>query len=170
MQNYLIIGNGLIGRLTAWRLLVAGHKVSILSKDDWDGMDSAGYVAASMVSPATEAISAEPIVKTIGLQSYKLWSDWLKDLKQSLYYQTQGTLVVAHQGDRTEMERFHQRAQYVLEPEDFSVLNHQQLQQREPELADNFQQAILFEQESCLDNRHLYQQLADLLDEHCHFR
>jgi glycine oxidase len=86
-----------------------------------------------------------------------------------LYYQDQGTLVVAHQGDQAEMARFQQRAEHVLEEDDFSLLNHQQLQQREPELAENFQQAMLFEQESCLDNRHFYQQLGDLLNENCQF-
>ena len=65
MSHYLIIGSGLIGRLTAWRLIRAGYQVTLLSKDDKTGSDSAGFVAASMVAPLTEAVTAEPLVKTI---------------------------------------------------------------------------------------------------------
>jgi glycine oxidase len=166
-MKYLLIGNGLIGRLTAWRLLQEGHQVSILSKDDWQGTDSAGYVAAAMVSPATEAISAEPIVKTIGLNSYRLWADWLAELPEPTYYQTAGTLVVAHQGDHAEMARFQRRANHVLDQGDFKLLDEQLLAAREPDLAEQFDQAMLFEQESCIDNRHLYQQLTKLLTKHC---
>lgn len=68
MSHYLIIGSGLIGRLTAWRLIQAGYRVSLLSKDDKTGTDSAGFIAASMVAPATEAVTSEPLVKTIGLR------------------------------------------------------------------------------------------------------
>lgn len=167
MSRYLIIGSGLIGRLTAWRLLQAGHRVAILSKDDRQGSDSAGYVAASMVAPATEAISADPVVKTVGLRSYSLWPQWLKELSEPVYYQDQGTLVVAHGGDQAEMARFQRRASHVLEASDFQLLDQQALLQREPELADNFAQAMWFEQESCLDNRQFYRQITDLLSAEC---
>ena len=167
MSRYLVIGSGLIGRLTAWRLIQAGHQVSILSKDDRQGSDSAGYVAASMVAPATEAISAEPMVKTVGLRSYELWPEWLKELAEPVFYQNSGTLVVAHNGDQAEMARFQRRASHVLEDSDFRLLDRQALADREPELADNFGQALLFEQESCLDNRQFYQRLGELLAQEC---
>lgn len=167
MNRYLIIGSGLIGRLTAWRLLQAGHQVALLSKDDKQGSDSAGYVAASMVAPATEAISAEPMVKTVGLRSYALWPQWLKDLTEPVYYQDEGTLVVAHAGDQADMARFQRRASHVLDASDFQLLDRQELQSREPELADNFSQAMWFEQESCIDNRQLYRQLTALLEKEC---
>lgn len=167
MNRYLIIGSGLIGRLTAWRLLEEGHDVAILSKDDRQGTDSAGYVAASMVAPATEAISAEPMVKTVGMRSYALWPQWLKQLSEPVFYQDHGTLVVAHAGDESELARYQRRASHVLEQSDFQLLGHQALSEREPELADNFRQAMWFEQESCLDNRQLYQQISALLESQC---
>ena len=167
MNRYLIIGSGLIGRLTAWRLLEAGHRVAILSKDDRQGSDSAGYVAASMVAPATEAISAEPMVKTVGLRSYFLWPQWLRELSEPVFYQDHGTLVVAHAGDQAEMARFQCRASHVLAESDFQLLDHDALSAREPELADNFAQALWFEQESCLDNRQLYRQLEQRLAAEC---
>lgn len=157
----------MIGRLAAWRLLVAGHEVSILSKDDHEGTDSAGYVAAAMVSPATEAISAEPLVKDIGLVSYALWPQWMAELDAPVYYQNNGTLVVAHQGDAAELQRFERRASHVLANKDFSLLDQTQLADKEPELADRFDRAIYFAQESCIDNRQLYAKLGELLVANC---
>lgn len=166
-MNALIIGSGLIGRLTAWRLLAAGHAVSILSKDDLQGTDSAAYVAAAMVSPATEAISAEPVVKDIGLASYALWPQWMAELDDNVYYQDNGTLVVAHQGDAAELERFERRARHVLESDDFGFLDRAQLADKEPELGDRFDRAMYFSQESCIDNRELFAKLTELLTANC---
>jgi glycine oxidase len=167
MSRYLIIGSGLIGRLTSWRLLQAGHQIAILSKDDRQGIDSAGYVAASMVAPATEAISSEPRVKTLGLRSFALWPQWLKQLPEPVYYQDNGTLVVAHKGDQAEMARFQRRAGHVLDHADFQLLDNNALADREPDLAESFNQAMYFEQESCIDNRQLYQQLGNILSAQC---
>ena len=167
MKRYLIIGSGLIGRLTAWRLIQAGHDVAILSKDDRQGSDSAGFVAASMVAPATEAVTAEPMVKTLGLRSYQLWPEWLKQLAEPVFYQNTGKLVVSHNGDQAEMARFQRRASHVLEHSDFQVLDKAALAEREPDLQANFNEALLFEQEASLDNRQFYQHIGDLLRKHC---
>lgn len=171
-KQYLIVGSGLIGRLLAWRLLRLGHSVDLLSRDDKQGTDSAGFIAAAMVSPATEAISTEPMVKEIGLKSLALWPQWLSELPEPIFYQNNGTLVVAHAGDQAEMARFTRRAQHTLANDDFSVLDKEQLSEKEAGLADNFDQAMFFEQESCIDNRHLYQLLTDVLtqDKHCNWQ
>lgn len=163
MRRYLIIGSGLLGRLLAWRLIGLGHQVDILSKDNFTGSDSAGYVAASMVSPATEAIQTEPMVKTIGLVSLKLWPAWLAELPEPVFYQNNGTLVVAHPGDRTEMDRFVKRAAHVLDETDYVALTQSDLYEKEPQLAQQFDYALFFQAESSLDNRQLYRQLTTVL-------
>ncbi|PHS70280.1 MAG: FAD-dependent oxidoreductase [Methylophaga sp.] len=170
MKSYLIIGSGLVGRLLAWRLLSAGYSVDILSSDDRLGTGSAGYIAAAMISPATEAITTDPMVQTMGLRSLQLWPQWLAELSQPIFYQQHGTLVVAHAGDKAEMARFRKRAEYTLSAADFKILNQQQLANLEPQLAQQFDNAMYFEQEACLDNRHLYQQLGDILAAECHWQ
>ncbi|AFI84919.1 FAD-dependent oxidoreductase [Methylophaga nitratireducenticrescens] len=167
MSHYLVIGSGLVGRLTAWRLLQAGHEVAILSKDDREGRDSAGYVAAGMVSPSSEAVGSEALVKTIGQRSYELWPRWLKDLPEPVFYQETGTLVVAYAGDQAEMSRFRRRADHVLGASEYIALDHDGISQREPELADTFDQAILFEQEAGLNNRQFYRHITALLEKNC---
>ncbi len=163
MKHYLIIGSGLVGRLLAWRLLLQGHHVAILSNDDKAGTGSAGYIAAAMISPATEAVQTEIKVKEIGLVSAELWPKWLAELPEQIFYQNNGTLVVAHSGDQSEMARFSRRAQHVLANDDYVELNHQQLKVKEPQLAQQFEQALFFDGEACLDNRHLYQVIGDIL-------
>lgn len=171
MKRYLIVGSGLIGRLLAWRLCRAGHQVDILSSDDLQGTASAGYIAAAMVAPATEAIASEAMVQTIGNKSLALWPQWLSELPEPIFYQNNGTLVVAHTGDQTEMTRFKYRAEHVLSGEGYSALNKVDLTKLEPQLAEQFDQAMLFEKEACLDNRHLYRLLADVLaTEHCRWQ
>ncbi len=170
MKQYLVIGSGLIGRLVSWRLLQAGHSVDILSSDDKQGTDSAGYIASGMIAPATEAIDAEVKVSEIGLLSLKLWPRWLKELPEFVGYQNYGTLVVAHPGDKDDLDRYRRRSIHILNRCAFIQLDQQQLAQRENDLAENFDQAMLFEQEACLDNRQLFQGLSRLLNEHCDWK
>lgn len=170
MKQYLVIGSGLIGRLLSWRLIRAGHQVDILSSDDKQGTDSAAYIAAAMIAPATEAISAEAKVNEIGQQSLQLWPQWLAELPDDVFYRDQGTLVVAHTGDKTELERYQRRADHVLKKDAFERLDQQQLAERESDLAENFEQAMFFEGEACLDNRQLFQSLGDVLDESCNWQ
>ena len=171
MKRYLIVGSGLIGRLLAWRLCRAGHQVDILSSDDLQGTGSAGYIAAAMVAPATEAITSDVMVQTIGNKSLQLWPQWLAELPEPVFYQNNGTLVVAHAGDQAEMARFTRRAEHVLSTDDYSSLDKASLAKHEPQLAEQFDQALLFEQEAYLDNRHLYRLLAQVLaTEHCRWQ
>jgi glycine oxidase len=164
VNHYLIIGSGLVGRLLAWRLLQQGNQVSILSSDDKSGTGSAGYIAAAMISPATEAVQTEVKVKEIGLVSAELWPQWLDELPVPIFYQSNGTLVVAHKGDQTEMARFTRRAQHVLLNDDYVELNQTDLMDKEPDLAQQFDKALFFDGEACLDNRHFYQVLGSILE------
>lgn len=163
MKRYLIVGSGLIGRLLAWRLCRASHQVDILSSDDLQGTGSAGYIAAAMVAPTTEAITSEAMVQTIGKRSLQIWPQWLAELPEPVFYQNNGTIVVAHAGDKAEMSRFTRRAQHVLSKDNYKMLDRVTLAEYEPQLSEQFDQAMFFEQEAYLDNRHLYRLLADAL-------
>lgn len=170
MRHFLIIGSGLIGRLTAWRLLAAGHKVTILSSDDKTGTDSAGFVAASMIAPFTEAVSDERALRDLGLQSLDLWQRWLAELPEPVYFPHSGTLVVAHAGDQAEFQRYQRRAAHVLDSHDFQSLDEATLKKLSPGLAANFSEALWFADEACLDNRQLFQLLGVLLQQNAEWR
>ena len=88
------------------------------------------------------ASTSARLVKTIWLASLKLWPQWLAELPEPIFYQNNGTLVLAHAGDRSDMSRFRIRAQHSLNSDDFSLLNQQQLAEKEPDLADKFDQSL----------------------------
>lgn len=166
MKRYLIIGSGLIGRLVAWRLIHAGHAVTILSSDDIAGTDSAGYVAASMIAPFTEAVCADKTIRSLGKQSQQLWSQWLAEFAQPVFYPQSGTLVVAHDSDKAELARYQRRAEYILQPADYQQLDRQQLTTLSPALAETFRSALYFPEEGCLDNRQFYQRVGEFLSQY----
>ncbi|HAQ50432.1 MAG TPA: FAD-dependent oxidoreductase [Gammaproteobacteria bacterium] len=170
MARYLVVGSGLIGRLLSWRLSLAGHQVDILSSDDKVGRDSAGYIAAAMIAPATEAVMADEAVKELGDISLKLWPLWLKQLSKPIFYHAPGTLVVAHHGDSSEMTRYQHRVQHILGDGAYTLLDKTQLAMQAPSLAAQFHQAMWFDNEAYLDNRQLFTVLGDYLTEHCCWR
>lgn len=170
MCHFLIIGSGLIGRLTAWRLLAAGHKVTILTSDDMTGTDSAGFIAASMIAPFTEAVGDDRQLRDLGLQSLDLWQRWLAELSEPVYFPQSGTLVVAHTGDQAEFQRYQRRAGHVLDSHDFQSLDRTTLEKLSPDLATNFSEALWFADEACLDNRQLFRLLGDLLCQQAEWR
>jgi len=170
MQHFLIIGSGLIGRLTGWRLIQAGHKVTILSADNKAGTDSAGFIAASMIAPYTEAVTADRSIRDLGIKSQALWHKWLTEFEMPIFNPQTGTLVVAHDGDKAELARYQRRAEHILDATDYQQIDRQQLQNLSPELADKFSSALYFSDESCLDNRQFYQQVGEFLAEHANWQ
>ncbi|AFJ01319.1 Glycine oxidase ThiO [Methylophaga frappieri] len=163
MAHYLIIGSGLIGRLTAWRLLHAGHQVTILSSDDFRGTDSAGYVAAAMVAPYAEAVTEGRHLRDLASESLAIWDRWLDALPEPVFFPRCGTAVVAHDSDNVEFERYYQRAMHTLTPSDFQYLTGHAMRDKLPALADHFSRAIWFDDEGCLDNRQLFRSLTAFL-------
>lgn len=170
IKRFLVIGSGLAGRLTAWRLLAAGHQVTIVSADNITGTDSAGYVAAAMVAPLTETVTGESALKSLGQQSQFYWSQWLAELDDSVFFPKTGTLVVAHPGDQSELQRFRHRADFMLASGDYQALDHDALNRLSPSLAGNFNQALWFAEEHCLDNRQFYQQVGHYLQQHANWQ
>ena len=51
MTDVGIVGAGVLGRLLAWRLVMAGMSVKLFEKGDGSGTDSCSWVAAGMIAP-----------------------------------------------------------------------------------------------------------------------
>ena len=101
-----IAGAGLIGRLTAYYCLKKGWEVTLFDQDNKEGKHSCGYVAAGMLSPFAELDSAEELVFTLGQRSLALWPEILKDFNRPVFFDTNGTLMISHHQDKSEMTRF----------------------------------------------------------------
>ncbi|MCB1639936.1 MAG: FAD-dependent oxidoreductase, partial [Thiothrix sp.] len=128
-----------------------------------------GQVAAAMIAPTTETIGTGQVsVRQLGLQSWALWPGWLKALQAAsginIAFNRHGTLVVAHPQDRSEWQRFQQRARQLLKAGDSRIWTRADIQAAEPELAARFTEALYFPQEGTLDNDALYRALDACLD------
>jgi len=104
-----IAGAGLLGRLLAWRLASAGHRVAVF--DPAEGPQergAAGWTAAGLLSPIAELECADARVAALGWRSITLWRAWTDELAQSgapVHFSANGSLLLAHPGDRAIAQR-----------------------------------------------------------------
>ncbi|AFV00978.1 glycine oxidase ThiO [Simiduia agarivorans] len=151
-----IAGAGLLGRLLAWRLSLAGHRVILCDKNPAHSQSAAAFTAAGMVSPLSELAVSERQIYDLGLRSMQLWPRWLEQLNARHLYSKNGSLVLAHAQDQAELAQFHNdlKRRLVQEPFDADTVSQAQIKALEPQLA-HFQQGIFLPEESHLDNRQL---------------
>lgn len=144
-----IAGAGILGRLIALELLQAGHRVSIFDRDAIHSGAAASYTAAGMLTPFSEAESAEWNIFDLGMQSLALWPHILKNLVQPVPFVQNGSLVVAHQPDMGSLLHFRQQLERKNVLNGFDpYLNASQLHKRESELSQKFKQALYLPQEA----------------------
>ncbi|BAN24277.1 FAD-dependent oxidoreductase [Caballeronia insecticola] len=162
--DFAVVGGGLVGRLVAWQLAGAGHRVELFERGDALGTQSAAWVAAAMLAPLAEAASAEPLVVGLGAASLEQWPRLIAQLPEPVFFQRNGTLVVWHGADRAEAPLFERRLR-ANSPADlldggFVKLAGAQLTQAEPALGARFAQGWLLPNEGQLDNRQALGALA----------
>jgi glycine oxidase len=103
-----IAGAGLLGRLLAWRLARVGHQVTVADAADGplpSRERAAAFTAAGMLSPVAELDSGGPRVAALGWRSLALWPQWLAELDEPVPWQQNGSLLLAHAGDRPAAQR-----------------------------------------------------------------
>jgi glycine oxidase len=105
-----IAGAGLLGRLLAWRLARAGHRVDVFdpasnAQPTFDGKQAAGFTAAGMLSPLAELDTSSSEVAALGWRSMALWREIVSDLKTPPQFSTAGSLLLAHRSDLGSAQR-----------------------------------------------------------------
>ncbi|KAI3592260.1 Glycine oxidase ThiO [Cupriavidus sp. U2] len=152
-----ILGAGLAGRISAWLLVRAGARVALVERGGPDGSGSAAHVAAAMLAPLAESAIAERRIVDLGIASVDLWRTWIQELPEPVFFQEDGTLVVWHARDRSEVSLFTSRMRAVAPPElvqaRLRALDGKGVADVEPELAGRFAQGLLLQGEGQLDNR-----------------
>ncbi|MCY7317787.1 MAG: FAD-dependent oxidoreductase [Ramlibacter sp.] len=99
-----IAGAGLLGRLLAWQLGRAGHRVSVFdpagsAAPAFDGRQAAGFSAAGMLSPLAELDTSSPQVAQLGWRSIALWRDIVSRMATPAHFRADGSLLLAHRSD-----------------------------------------------------------------------
>lgn len=163
-----IAGGGLLGRLLAWQLLRKGFAVHLYEAGAFTPSPAAAFTAAGMISPYSEAVVSDYSVYRMGLFALDQWQQWVADLQRSPeqppLFHRQGSLVVAHPQDVSELQQFQHELRHILPGEGgYRTVNGADIRQLEPDLQPGFQQGLLLENEGHLDNRGLLDQLfADI--------
>ena len=161
-----IAGGGLLGRLLAWHLLRAGHRVTLYEAGSLEVSPSAAHTAAGMISPISEAVDTEPLMYDLGLVALHQWPLWLQELTQgplslpAVPYQHNGSLIVAHHRDQALLTQYqHDLQQQLPERTHAQVIDRSAMANVEPDISQDFQQGLLLAEEAHIDNR----QLLDVL-------
>jgi glycine oxidase len=93
----LVVGGGVIGLSSAWRLAEAGHEVTLVAPAP--GRDGSSWVAAGMLAPVTEVQFGEAALTELLLEGAKGWKEFAVALEQAsghdIGYDQSGTLTVA---------------------------------------------------------------------------
>lgn len=100
-MSTLIIGGGVVGLGVGWKLAQQGETVTLLERGE-TGRE-ASWAAAGLLAPATEVHFQEDRNLGLGLESMRLYGDFVAELEgftgQKVDYQTQGALSVALTAD-----------------------------------------------------------------------
>lgn len=153
--NIAVVGFGLTGRLAALELSLA-HNVTVYEADDAQALNSAGRVAAAMLAPLAESVLCEQDLALMGLDSISRWPGILAQLDDTVFFQQQGTLVVAHQQDRGDLQSFTERLK-PLANHHAQQLSGAHISELEPELSGRFNQGVYLPCEGQIDNQAFYQ-------------
>lgn len=158
-----VIGGGLLGRLTCWRLLLAGCQVSLFEAGPLSRCPGAARTAAAMIAPLSEVVDSEPLIYHLGMAGLQLWPEWNQQLQRPIAYAEQGSVVVAHSQDASQLNQFAARLQHHLGTGgDYEWLDQPRIARLEPDLA-HFHRALFLRTEAHLDNHGLLDQLlADI--------
>ncbi|MGM9514926.1 FAD-dependent oxidoreductase [Roseateles sp. DB2] len=107
-----IAGAGLAGRLFAWALSRAGHRVQVFDarpgpEPQFDGQGAAAFTAAGMLSPLAELEKAETAIAAAGWRSLALWPAIASrlSLRQPMGLQLRGSLLLAQRSDAGAAQR-----------------------------------------------------------------
>ncbi|MEV2278881.1 glycine oxidase ThiO [Nocardiopsis sp. NPDC049922] len=105
-DRVVVVGGGLVGRVTAWRAAQRGLSVTLVEPDPVGRPTRArasSVVAAGMLTPATEAAFGEERLVELGVRSTGMYPDFVAELERAsgvrVGYHTTGTLLVAFDRD-----------------------------------------------------------------------
>jgi glycine oxidase len=159
-KTIAVVGAGLMGRLAALSLKRLGHEVSLFEQGGFDGRQSAARAAAGMLTPLAESQCSPPWVVEMGFTGLKLWPELLASLDKWVYFQQAGSLVVAHEQDRGDIQRFSRHLSQHWPQHQVNWLDRNQLLELEPQLGRGFNQGLYLPQEGQIGNRLLLKALT----------
>lgn len=158
LPKIAILGAGLLGRLTALQAK-SFSKVTLFDQDQGDATQSAAYLAAAMLAPLAESAESSLEVMRLGEKSLQLWPKIFQQLPEEVFFQQNGSLIVAFEQDRASLQMFENN----LKGDNYRPVNLSEIQTLEPEINARFHQGLFLPEEGQLDNRHFLEVIQKAL-------
>jgi glycine oxidase len=160
-RDVAVVGGGLIGLASAWRLSQQGLDVCVI--DPAPAM-AASHAAAGMLAPVTEVHYGEEPLLALSLESLRRYPGFVAELEsltgREVGLRATGTLLVAADaGDRavlTDLHAFHRRLGLAA-----TMLTSRECRAVEPMLSPSVRAGLLVEGDHSVDNRKLAAALMD---------
>jgi glycine oxidase len=157
-----IVGGGVIGLATGWRLAAAGAAVEIYERGR--AGRGASWAAAGMLAAAAEAEPSEERLLPLTLESQRRWPGFASELEAAsgmrVGYRGEGTLVVALTRDDAERLRFSYEFQRGLGL-DLAWLGPSEVLEREPFLNPRLAAGCFSPSDHQVDNRRVVAALVE---------
>lgn len=131
-----VLGAGIVGLWQAFTLAYRGHAVHLIERAPCLFAGAASQCAGAMLAPFCEREAGAPIVQELGLRSLDIWRATLPDVVSN------GTLVLAHPRDESELMRFAQRT------EQHRRVDAAEMAALEPDLDGRFPGGLFYPQEA----------------------
>lgn len=172
-MNIAIVGAGLMGRLIALSLLrdktlrqkhSENVTITLFDKDNRLAHNSAAYAAAGLLTPLGESLHCEPEIVSMGFESLRLWPTLLDSLDEHTFFQQTGAIMVSHEQDKGDYQRFVRHLKNNYPEHTLHTLNRAELLKLEPEIGRSFNQGLYLPQEGQVGNRRLLVALRKQLE------
>ncbi len=149
--------------MSAYYLCKQGHRCLIFERGSSSMDHATSYVAGGMLAPYCELDGTEKLIGDLGLDALDLWLEIAGELGHSLYYQQNGSLVVAHGSDQAELDRFFNRVKNAGGADGLKVVEKSEIGHLEPALSGRFRRGYFVEHEGQVDPRSLLPLLQNFL-------
>ncbi|WP_243264845.1 FAD-dependent oxidoreductase [Sulfitobacter sp. DSM 110093] len=150
MSDITIIGGGVAGLWAARACLAQGLRPRLVDRSGAPGPHCCSWWAGGMLAPFCEGALSEPAVVTHGTRAADMWSDVTEVTRR-------GTLVLAPERDRAEIQRFAART------ENHSACDAEAIATLEPDLAGRHRRGLFFADEAHLNPRQALHDLTQAL-------
>ncbi len=168
-----IIGSGLIGRLTALKLILSGHDITVLEAESFDHPHSATAISAAMIAPLSESVHTTSHVTNLGFRSLQLWPSVLNELREldpeheSVFYSTAGTTAISFPEEQECLLKYRDNLIQALPEQrhNIKMLYNDEVVALEPEL-ERFETAVHLATEGNLCNHQFLQSSARAIRKH----
>jgi glycine oxidase len=160
----VVIGGGVIGLASAWRLAQRGLSVTVI---DPAPADAATHAAAGMLAPVSEVTYGETALLRLAMESLRRYPDFVKELERVagdvVGLRREGTLIVATDaGDREMLVELHafQTGLGLCA----TMLTSRECRSLEPMLSPEIRCGLLAASDHSVDNRRLAAALLATLE------